>query len=391
MTKRILFSMLSSLWIILSTTVAQADLPASLPNGCTPTAVRCSQPGGVRRIYGKLVYRSCWQYTSSVSCPDWVTTTSNCANLTGCTLINSQQNSDTSETNTYQCQKTIEKNICTQTYNKLQCVVGDKAQGNENVINGPTGTFPKVYAFMSLLNKLGSSVDGNVSYPLSIFPGENQSCRKPIHLAGLTEDCCEEDLSSNESWYKLNQCSDGELSLASARRANRDHYIGEYCDESMPIIGCTREKRVYCVFPSELDRIVQEQGRAQINAMAASSTANDEQNALVSTITFPYTQSAGVWHTETVNGVKTASWSWPTLNSDAVPVYVQSKQDLVVPNNGSAAMNGLSVTMSCKEGSCAGNAVANGTTKSYSFTPDCGKNQSPKTVYVHDSLLQQQQ
>ena len=42
------------------------------------------------------------------------------------------------------------------------------------------------------------------------------------------------------------------------------HYVGEYCDASLPIIGCIQPAHSYCCFNSKLGRIIQEQGRPQL-------------------------------------------------------------------------------------------------------------------------------
>ena len=42
------------------------------------------------------------------------------------------------------------------------------------------------------------------------------------------------------------------------------HYVGSYCKESWPLVGCVQRAKVYCCFSSKLARIVHEQGRPQL-------------------------------------------------------------------------------------------------------------------------------
>ena len=48
------------------------------------------------------------------------------------------------------------------------------------------------------------------------------------------------------------------------------HYVGSYCKESWPVVGCVQRAKVYCCFNSKLARIVHEQGRPQLKNFAGS-------------------------------------------------------------------------------------------------------------------------
>jgi conjugal transfer mating pair stabilization protein TraN len=43
-------------------------------------------------------------------------------------------------------------------------------------------------------------------------------------------------------------------------------YLGDYCAESWPLVGCVQKSRSYCCFNSMLARIIQQQGRLQLSS-----------------------------------------------------------------------------------------------------------------------------
>ena len=93
---------------------------------------------------------------------------------------------------------------------------------------------------------------------LSIFTGEHQAC--PIRFLGA-QHCCNDSGVFND--LGLTDCSDGEKALAEARAAGLTHYLGEYCAKR--ILGiCRRRDRAWCVFTSELGRILHQQARPQL-------------------------------------------------------------------------------------------------------------------------------
>ena len=93
---------------------------------------------------------------------------------------------------------------------------------------------------------------------MSIFTGEHRAC--PVRFLG-GQNCC------NDSGVLIDiglaGCTAGEVELAEARVAGVTHYLGEYCAKR--ILGiCRRRDRAWCVFTSELGRILHEQARPQL-------------------------------------------------------------------------------------------------------------------------------
>ena len=54
-----------------------------------------------------------------------------------------------------------------------------------------------------------------------------------------------------------------------AKADERAVSVGSYCKKRIRFIGCVQRARVYCVFSTKLARIVQEQGRPQLQAFGA--------------------------------------------------------------------------------------------------------------------------
>lgn len=93
---------------------------------------------------------------------------------------------------------------------------------------------------------------------MSIFSGEQQACT--VRFLGW-QDCCNDAGVFIE--LNLVGCSVEEVELAEARAAGVTHYLGEYCAKRFLGI-CRRRDRAWCVFTSELGRILHEQARPQL-------------------------------------------------------------------------------------------------------------------------------
>lgn len=89
-----------------------------------------------------------------------------------------------------------------------------------------------------------------------IFKGKDKDCDNVILGAA---NCCR-----NEGWLiddlPLLHCSQEEKELGKAKENGTAHYVGQYSDDCVAGI-CLKKRKVYCVFPTKLARIVQEQGR----------------------------------------------------------------------------------------------------------------------------------
>lgn len=89
--------------------------------------------------------------------------------------------------------------------------------------------------------------------------------------------CCKDYvIEGSDKWYKLGSCSADEVKLAVAKRKNLTHYLGEYCSKKagFPLRMCVEKTKSYCVFDDMLALTVNEQGRAQLNAIASADPIN---------------------------------------------------------------------------------------------------------------------
>ena len=93
---------------------------------------------------------------------------------------------------------------------------------------------------------------------MRIFSGEHRTCT--IRLLG-GQNCCTDSGVLLE--IGLLGCEAEEIELAEARAAGVTHYLGEHCAKR--ILGiCRRRDNAWCVFTSELGRILHEEARPQL-------------------------------------------------------------------------------------------------------------------------------
>lgn len=65
----------------------------------------------------------------------------------------------------------------------------------------------------------------------------------------------------------LQSCDARDMEAALLKDSGYCVFIGTYCAERWPLVGCVQRAESHCCFNSKLARIVQEQGRAQLPAM----------------------------------------------------------------------------------------------------------------------------
>jgi hypothetical protein len=108
---------------------------------------------------------------------------------------------------------------------------------------------------------------------LRVFNGTRMACDYNPIIRPII-DCCD----ASDPTRLLGSCSDEEVQLAKDRQLYKAHYVGTRCVEWVSFgfaKVCTRKEQVYCDFKSELARIVQEQGRAQLGWLWGSADAPD--------------------------------------------------------------------------------------------------------------------
>lgn len=109
----------------------------------------------------------------------------------------------------------------------------------------------------------GWSESGNCLGQIYIFNGQDNRCRSDDIFFGLFGGgCCDKD----KVFLGLVACKEEEMKLAKLQKQERTHYVGQYCSKKLPLVGiCIQKKKTFCAFNSKLGRIINEQGRTQLN------------------------------------------------------------------------------------------------------------------------------
>ncbi len=287
------------------------------PSGCKNPQLHCVEPGQTRTIQGVPVYQSCWKYNVIYDCPHWASTTNSCKQSINCVpngepiIVNPWEKqlnmTCTNTTVSYTCEKYKTTPHCKPAISYTQ--------GNDQFSTQPTDTFNNAMAAMGTLDALQKAVTAN---PVEVFKGAGAICKEPNHLGPFTTNCCDRQLHTHGTHWSINQCKKGDIKLATARRGKRTHFIGKWCAHHLPppfSHTCTEHRQGFCTFHSMLGRLIQEQGRAQINAIAR----NANRDTVRQQGKWPYTSSHAQWNTITLNGIKIASFTAQSLNQSTIP------------------------------------------------------------------------
>ena len=134
--------------------------------------------------------------------------------------------------------------------------------------------FAEAASAMSVLNEAsrdlvctggGSTDTGDCVGEIKIFNGQGKECLQNGWDTTFFN-CCNDSV--GDFLIFKEHCPDASLETVQAKQAGRTHYIGSYCKRDFPLIGCVQEADVYCVFNSKMGRIIQEQGRLQLQRFA---------------------------------------------------------------------------------------------------------------------------
>jgi conjugal transfer mating pair stabilization protein TraN len=230
------------------------DACMSLANNalCNFQSERCLEANTTHVIRGMPVLRACWESESDYLCHGRETDHA-CQSLReqGCEQIGSicktrNDGGCTLYSQTYRCP--IKK--CTDTSvicnGETYCLTEDCLTHTKS--SDPD--FQKAASMLSAMQDASKTFDEH-----SIFAGSAKSCSSDIvNFAN----CCADD-----GWgidTKLTECTAEEKELGLAKKNKQTVYVGSYCKTD--VLGvCLNHRKAYCVFPSLLGRIVQQQGR----------------------------------------------------------------------------------------------------------------------------------
>jgi hypothetical protein len=242
------------------TTPGRPVLPRPMPAGqrqCVRTASVCLDGPSTHVIDGAEVTRQCWRWRNTFDCTS-LTAESTCTDpkLAGCSLAGD-----------YQCLSDDGQGHCLSSTAQYDCKVADAVYeptlncGEQSYCAGgscydktyqPNQNFAFAVAHMEAREEAGQQFD---STTLKIFKGSRGHCEKDTW--GL-RDCC-------DAHGDLIQCEADERETVRQRELGQCHYVGNYCSERDWLGGCLARTYSYCCFPSMLARIVQEQGRPQLD------------------------------------------------------------------------------------------------------------------------------
>lgn len=94
--------------------------------------------------------------------------------------------------------------------------------------------------------------------------------------------CCKDYvIEGSDAWYKSGACSADEVKLAVSRRKGLTVPLGEYCSKKsgFPVRQCKEKTQSYCVFDDMLALVVNQQGRAQLDALASADATTTSSTA----------------------------------------------------------------------------------------------------------------
>ncbi len=111
----------------------------------------------------------------------------------------------------------------------------------------------------------GTTGGGDCVGEIKIFNGHGNECLQNGWDTTFFN-CCNDSV-GNFLIFK-EHCPDASLETVQAMQAGRTHFIGSYCKRDVVLIGCVQDADVYCLFNSKLGRIIQEQGRLQLQRFA---------------------------------------------------------------------------------------------------------------------------
>ncbi len=216
--------------------------------------------------------RQTWQIQTQApdTCQSYVA--AGCTQIgSSCSQFNTATGTCEMYTNTYSCASTP---VCNKTVTMKQC---NQCGTPESVVpfcvntsTPPDQSLALSATYLQLIKDVENDWD---TRSLRVFNGTRMACDYST-IGSVLINCCD----ASDPSKLLGTCSDEEMQLAKDRQLYKAHYVGDRCVEWVSFgLGkiCIRKEQVFCDFKSELARIVQEQGRAQLSWPWGSADAPD--------------------------------------------------------------------------------------------------------------------
>ena len=342
------------------------------PAGCHSPIKTCIEPGETRTIDGVLVHEDCWRYQVVYQCPNWSSVKNSCQDDINCTAEGPPTPiSPYIKHQLMQCSTTTISNVCDHYTTRKDC--GGKFSYTQDQDKfTPTGTtnFAHAAASMGAMDAMQKNMHIN---PLSVFTGSASHCVRPVSLGPFTVNCCDKSLHTHGSkWYHVNRCDSEAIALATARRAKRTQELGWWCTKHLPwpLDGvCIESTQTACRFTSLFARVIAQQGRKQINAIAA----GGGKGTTTQPLDWAYSGLSGAWHHATADGTAVATYTWPVLQPAALPLAFGIVSPLDVHNGQTAQLNDVSITLDCQADKCTGMLSQGAQQRPYLMQPSCNR------------------
>jgi len=244
-----------------------------------------------REVNGVSVTRACWAWERNYQCNS-ISQKNDCSDLDGnpeCTYVRDECIDDEDDPDytpgackvsekVYRCPVPTTAGEDSKQYvcgNDVYCINGDC----ETIEREASTEFKDALVALHALGQAGEEFDEE---NFTVFSGERDTCHKPVF--GLVN-CCAGKTSGlltagagaaaiaggptaiaalATPFLTMFLCSTDEKMLDIKDRMGFCHKVGTYCSSS--VLGICKTKRTaYCCFESKLSRILQEQGRIQLN------------------------------------------------------------------------------------------------------------------------------
>ncbi|MEP3145541.1 conjugal transfer protein TraN [Qipengyuania citrea] len=229
---------------------------------CTQTGEVCTGQPETRIIDGVSVTRPCWEWERTYQCTG-STQATDCGDLAGnpqCTFVRDECLDDPQvgacqvSTKVYRCPLPGGTPDGTSQYicgDDVYCINGDC----EPIEREASTEFKDALVGLHTLGQANAEFD---EATLTLFSGTRETCTKKVF--GLSNCCSGKGVPLLTPFL----CAAAERELDKKDDAGLCHRVGSYCSDK--VLGiCVTRKDAYCCFESKLSRILQEQGRLQIN------------------------------------------------------------------------------------------------------------------------------
>ncbi len=236
---------------------------ATADQTCQMTTEVCSDPTpSTRNINGVDVTQACWNWQRTYSCTRQ-SQANDCSDLTGNKQCSYLRDDCLDDPQSGPCKVSQKVYRCptpgTGTAPPNQYVCGGDVyclNGNcETIDRTPSPDFKDALVALHSMGDAGAQFDPN---NLTVFSGERDTCHKKIF--GAANCCSGRGVPLLTPWL----CDSSEKTLHDKDNKGLCHRVGSYCSDK--ILGiCVTSKDAYCCFGSKLARLLQEQGRIQIN------------------------------------------------------------------------------------------------------------------------------